>query len=107
MYFFWQGLREVKIDLLTRNETFWKLSLCGTKEYYMGQVKQLERGIAGEFVLWRIGDEKRIDSKGIELFERQMWKTECGNKILVLLFWMAYCGWQVKKLIFATVFWAI
>lgn len=38
----------------------------------MGQVKQLERGIAGEFVLWRIGDEKRIDSKGIELFERQM-----------------------------------
>lgn len=81
---FWQGLREVKIVLLTRNETSWKASHCGTEKYRLGQDKQLERGIAGKLVLWRIGDQNRIGRKGIELCESQMWKAECGTKILIL-----------------------
>ena len=74
----------MEIDLLTRNETFLKVSCCDTKEYYMGQGKQLERGVAGKLVLWRIGDQSRTGRKGIELFEGQMGKAECGNKMLGL-----------------------
>lgn len=34
-----------------------------TKEYYIGQDKQLERRIAGKLVLQRIGDQSRIGRK--------------------------------------------